>query len=439
MGRYAEYKDSGLEWIGEIPAHWTVSRIKYIVDESHIYAIGDGDHGIVKVDDYLSEGIPYIRVLNLTWGNGLKMENMVYISEEMNHKIRNSTLRPKDLLIAKTGATIGKTAIVPDNLPISNTTSHVGKITLSKSHYPKFFFHVLNSPIIKKQIDDISTMQSTRPEIGIDGLKNLIVVAPPVTEQQTIADFLDAKCAKLDSIIENYASHISMLTRYKRDLIAQCVTKGLDKSAPMKPSGEDWIGDVPEHWNITKLKWMFEIVKRIYGKEDRDVLAITQQGIKLKDMESNRGQYAESYATYQIVNVNDFAMNSMDLLTGWVDCSPYEGVTSPDYRVFRFYEDKPQCHAYFKYLFQMCYTNRIFYRLGQGVSNLGRWRLQTDQFRNIKLPQPPVEEQEQIAAYLDKKTGQIDAVAADIEAQIQKLKDYRRLLIHDAVTGKIKI
>jgi len=148
---------------------------------------------------------------------------------------------------------------------------------------------------------------------------------------------------------------------------------------------------------------------------------------------------AESYANYQVVNVNDFAMNSMDLLTGWVDCSPFEGVTSPDYRVFRFFSNKPQCHAYYKYLFQMCYKRRIFYRLGQGVSNLGRWRLQADQFLNMKLPQPPVHEQEEIAAFLDERTEQINNLIADINSQIEKLKQYRQIVIHDAVTGKIKV
>ena len=102
-------------------------------------------------------------------------------------------------------------------------------------------------------------------------------------------------------------------------------------------------------------------------------------------------------------------------------------------------DEKPQCHTYYKYLFQMCYTNRIFYRLGQGVSNLGRWRLQADQFLNMKMPQPPIEEQEQIASYLDKKVGQIEELTADIKAQIEKLKEYRKIVIHDAVTEKIKV
>jgi type I restriction enzyme S subunit len=280
---------------------------------------------------------------------------------------------------------------------------------------------------------------TTYESVTVDDIANLTVPYPDGLVQKEIARYLDSKIGKIDELIENQEKQHNMLEQYKRELIANTITKGLNKSAPMKGSGVDWLGNVPEHWNVTKMKWMFEVVKRIYGAEDRDVLSITQRGIKVKDIDSNDGQLAESYANYQVVNVNDFAMNSMDLLTGWVDCSPYEGVTSPDYRVFRFHHDKPQCHTYYKYLFQMCYTNRIFYRLGQGVSNLGRWRLQADQFLNMKMPQPPIEEQEQIASYLDKKVGQIEELTADIKAQIEKLKEYRKIVIHDAVTEKIKV
>lgn len=270
-------------------------------------------------------------------------------------------------------------------------------------------------------------------------LKNTSIPRRSNQEKQLVNSFLERRISQIDGLIENFIEQEKKLQNFRCDLIANAITKGLNKKVQMKDSGVDWMGNVPKHWSVTKMKWMFEIVKRIYGAEDRDVLSITQRGIKVKDIDSNDGQLAESYANYQVVNVNDFAMNSMDLLTGWVDCSPYEGVTSPDYRVFRFHPDKPQCHTYYKYLFQMCYTNRIFYRLGQGVSNLGRWRLQADQFLNIRLPQPPIEEQEQIAAYLDTRVGQIEKLTADIKAQIEKLKEYRKIVIHDAVTGKIKV
>ena len=217
------------------------------------------------------------------------------------------------------------------------------------------------------------------------------------------------------------------------------MTKGLDKNVIMKESGVDWIGQVPGHWGIERIKWNFEIVKRQDGREERPVLSITQQGIKIKDIDKNDGQMAESYEKYQLVEVGDYAMNSMDLLTGWIDCSIYKGVTSPDYRVFRLKNASNHNREYFNYLFQMCYTRRIFYRLGQGVSNLGRWRLQREPFLNIEISIPPKEEQEEISAYIFQKESEIKKLRDKIQLQIEKLRDYRKIVIHDAVTGKVKV
>ena len=217
-------KDSGVEWFGEIPVGWELSRIKYLTDNHHPYPIGDGDHGMIKADDYLTEGIPYIRVLNLTWGSGLNLENLVFISKEMNTLIKNSELKPNDILIAKTGATIGKTAIVPDSLPVSNTTSHVGKITLANVHDAKYFYYVMTSSIVQKQIQDISAMQSTRPELGIEGLKNLILTVPPFDIQQYIARFLDDHCAKIDRVLHEKGKQLSVIKQHKKSLIYEYVT-----------------------------------------------------------------------------------------------------------------------------------------------------------------------------------------------------------------------
>ena len=217
-------KDSGIEWIGDIPEGWKVCRIKHLTDKSHPYPVGDGDHGLIKADDYQNDGIPYIRVLNLTWGMGLNLENLVFISEEMNDRIKNSELKPNDILVAKTGATIGKTAIVPDTLPLSNTTSHVGKITISHDYDAKYFFYVTTSFIVQKQIVDLSSMQSTRPELGIDGLKNLIVTFPPLKTQQRISQYLDCKCAEIDSLISSNERITKRLREYRQSLIYEAVT-----------------------------------------------------------------------------------------------------------------------------------------------------------------------------------------------------------------------
>lgn len=221
-------KDSGVDWIGEIPQGWKVCRIKHLVDKSHPYPVGDGDHGMIKADDYQGEGIPYIRVLNLSWGMGMDLDNLVYISEEVNGRIKNSELRPNDILIAKTGATIGKTAIVPQSMPLSNTTSHVGKITISSEYDAKYFFYVMTSFVVQKQIVDLSSMQSTRPELGIDGLKNLIVTFPPLEDQQRISQYLDCRCVDIDSMINSIEKTIKALKEYRQSLIYEVVTGKLE-------------------------------------------------------------------------------------------------------------------------------------------------------------------------------------------------------------------
>ncbi|MDO9140777.1 MAG: restriction endonuclease subunit S [Methylobacter sp.] len=198
------------------------------------------------------------------------------------------------------------------------------------------------------------------------------------------------------------------------------------------------MGNIPEHWVIKRVKHLFEIRKRIAGKEGYQVLSITQQGIKIKDTESGEGQLAMDYSKYQFVKVGDFAMNHMDLLTGYVDLSGEFGVTSPDYRVFTL-TDKNSVDRYYLYLMQMGYKLKIFFALGQGVANVGRWRLQTEVFSNFLIPYPPMNEQKEIVDFLDGKIERIDALVAETKNSIELLKEHSTALISAAVTGKIDV
>lgn len=201
----------------------------------------------------------------------------------------------------------------------------------------------------------------------------------------------------------------------------------------MKDSGVAWIGAVPSDYRTASIGSLFTIKKDIIGQEPETVLSITQTGIRPKDLSSNEGQNASSYAHYQIVNIGDFAMNHMDLLTGWVDISKYEGVTSPDYRVFTL-NDKEMSAEYFLRVFQYYYTNRVFYGFGQGVATLGRWRLPAINFKKIDVPVPPVAEQQRIVAEIDEKVRKVDTLIANVQAQIEKLKAYKQSVITEVVT-----
>ena len=201
-----------------------------------------------------------------------------------------------------------------------------------------------------------------------------------------------------------------------------------------KDSDVDWLGEVPEHWQMRRMKTLFEIKKRIAGEIGYDILSITQNGIKIKDTESNEGQVAMDYAYYQFVYPGDFAMNHMDLLTGYIDISKVEGVTSPDYRVFSI-RKATACHpSYFLRLFQNAYHQKIFYAFGQGASQFGRWRLPTKAFNEFALPYPPLTDQVLIGHFLDRETTKIDALIEEQQRLIELLKEKRQAVISHAVT-----
>ena len=201
-----------------------------------------------------------------------------------------------------------------------------------------------------------------------------------------------------------------------------------------KDSRVDWIGQIPKNWNTEKFKHIFRIKKILAGKLGYDVLSVTQQGLKIKDITSNEGQVANDYSNYQLVFPGDFVMNHMDLLTGYVDVSKQEGVTSPDYRTFYAINKNNINKQYYLYIFQFCYKTRLFYNLGHGVSNLGRWRLPAEEQKEFMLPFPPLSEQQEIAKYLDSKCGEIDGLIALQEQMIAQLTDYKQSVITEAVT-----
>jgi type I restriction enzyme S subunit len=207
----------------------------------------------------------------------------------------------------------------------------------------------------------------------------------------------------------------------------------LSKYPSYKDSYETWIQEIPEYWSVFRLKHVFSITKRIVGELGHDVLSITQKGIKVKDTISGVGQLSMDYSKYQQVDRGDFAMNHMDLLTGFVDISKYDGVISPDYRVFKLAHSESDSR-FLLYILQLSYTQRIFFKHGKGVSMLGRWRLPAENFKNFIIPIPPREEQTKIAAFLDYKLAKIDRFILKKKQLIKLLNEQKAAIINQAVT-----
>lgn len=201
-----------------------------------------------------------------------------------------------------------------------------------------------------------------------------------------------------------------------------------------KNSGVQWIGSIPEHWCASRLRNIFFIQKRIAGKLGFDVLSITNKGVKIKDVESGDGQLSSDYSKYQLVMKGEFAMNHMDLVTGYVDISEFNGVTSPDYRVFSSVHPELDNPRFMLRLLQNAYHQKLFFPFGQGSAHLGRWRLPAEEFKDFFFPRPSRFEQTQIARFLDHKTARIDALIEEQQRLIELLKEKRQAVISHAVT-----
>ncbi|AFL83011.1 restriction endonuclease S subunit [Belliella baltica DSM 15883] len=196
-----------------------------------------------------------------------------------------------------------------------------------------------------------------------------------------------------------------------------------------------WIGDIPEHWEVRKLKYIFQIQKRIAGELGLNVLSITQKGIKIKDITSGGGQLAMDYSKYQRIYTGEFGMNHMDLLTGYVDISKYDGVISPDYRVFAQIDNESDKN-YMLRLLQMCYKQKIFFAEGQGAAQLGRWRMPSDNFKNFLFPVPPKEEQTAIARFLDYKLAKINRFIQKKKQLLALYAERRKSLTKELVNSQ---
>lgn len=423
----SKHKDSGIEWIGEIPENWNIIKLKNECQFYNGYAFDSNDF---KFDGNCS----VVRIGDISQGT-INLANCAKVQSD-NKALEKYALLKDDIVITLSGATIGKVGYI-DFAPEKTYINQ--RVAIIRGPINRLIYKWLNIGYISSNINLLSN-SSAQPNISTQTIANLPICLPAsISEQQKIAEFLDEKCGHIDSVLDKTKASIEEYKKLKQAVITQAVTKGIRPNRPMKDSKSVWFTQIPIDWEMKKIKYLFSIKKDIAGKEGYTVLSITQKGIKPKDLTKNEGQLAENYSNYQLVSIGDFAMNHMDLLTGWVDISKYEGVTSPDYRVFTLRHKENSSSRYYLYLLQMCYSNKIFYGLGQGVSGLGRWRLQADKFLNFFISEPSYTEQEEIADYLDIKCAEIDKLIEKKEQLISELETYKKSLIYEYVTGKKEV
>lgn len=422
-----EMKDSGVKWVGEIPSSWKVYKVKQIADSNND----------VLPENYEEEQeIDYIEIGSVTYEHGVRTTEKMKFGNAPSRARR--IVHNGDTIISTVRTYLKAIAYINDSLADKIVSTGFSVVTPHKDVVAKFLYYALSTHSFISNVEAHSVGISY-PAINNTNLMDLKIVLPMQREQIQIASYLDAKCSKIDEIFEKQQAIIEKLKEYKLSIITEAVTSGINPDVEMKDSGSVWFGSIPINWQMKRLKYVFHIQKDIAGEEGHTVLSITQRGIIPKDFSNNEGQFANSYANYQLVHKGDFAMNHMDLLTGWVDISKYEGVTSPDYRVFVLNDKNGMCPEYYLYMMQMCYSARIFYGLGQGVSGMGRWRLQADKFLNFHIPIPPYDEQKIIADYITDKVNHIEVEIDKRNKLIEKYQEYKKSLIYEVVTGKKEV
>lgn len=418
-----EMKDSGIEWIGEIPINWQAVNPRWFFAQRKDKAkkgmeqyTASQKYGVISQKDYMNR----IGGSIVTVQKDFDILKMVCKGDFVIHmRSFQGGLEYSE----HTG---------------SISSAYVMLIPQKNAGECRYFKWLFKSASYINALQSTSNLIRDGQAMRYSNFIQIIIPYPPLVEQQQIADYLDTKCSEIDATAEDIQKEIALLEEYKKSLVYNVISNGINHSIYSTENDEVW-GNLPQGWKLVDIKYLFEIVKRIAGKEGYDVLSVTQKGLKIKDITSGDGQLADNYCGYQFVYPTDYVMNHMDLLTGWVDCSELFGVTSPDYRVFRLIDRSAHNLVYYKYVMQCCYMNKIFYSLGQGVSNLGRWRLQTSSFNNFQVPVPPKDEQDEIADYLDTKCSEIDTLIADKKRQLDILADYKKSLIYEYVTGKKEV
>ena len=416
-----EMKNSGVPWLKDIPSEWKVERGKNVLVLQK-RPVRDDDEVVTCFRD----GEVILRSLRRTEGFTMSDKEIGY-----------QGINEGDIVIHGMDGFAGA-------MGVSKSTGKGSPVLVVCSPkydaIPQYIIYYLRALAMTDVFIALATgIRERSCDLRWNKISELEFILPSAKEQQKIASFLDRKCSEIDEIIALQEKIVEELKAYKQSVITEVVTKGLDPNVPMKDSGIEWIGDIPEHWETTKFKALFQIKKSIAGALGYDVLSVTQQGLRVKDLSKNEGQVAQDYSKYQLVDIDDFVMNHMDLLTGYIDCAKVSGVTSPDYRTFVNRNDSIAYNPYYLRVFQKCYKDKTFYHLGQGVSFLGRWRLPKEQLNAFVLPLPSLNEQKVIAAYLDTKCTEIDNLISIKLSKIDSLKEYKKSIIYEYVTGKKEV
>lgn len=441
MKRYSEYKDSGVEWIGEIPSHWEVKKIKLLTDILSC--------GLASTPEYVDEGIPFLSAQNVKNGK-LDLSKYNNITPSLHRQLtKYKKVKKGDILQVRVGATIGNACIVYVDFDFSIYVS-LTHIRCNSSMNNKFMKYILDSDLFK-EIALLETFQGGGVgNLNVNVLEKIKLPVPDLNEQEKIANYLDKKTSQIETLISKKEEIIETLKSSRTKLISETVTKGLDKDVPMKDSGVEWIGKIPNHWEIKRLK----NIANVFGGNAFDSSLFYDEGIqilRIGNLYQNKLSLERQpiYCPYEkINNYKKYIVNKGDILmslTGTLGKRDYGFAILIEQneqfllnqRVAKITHSKD---VYNKYLLYILWSDSYLNQLFSKPSGTKQGNLSNEEILSIYIAfTKDFKEQKRIADYLDKKTSQIDTLVLAIEDQIELLKKAKQKLITEVVTGKIDV
>lgn len=427
--RYEKYKDSGIAWIGEIPEHWEMCKIKHIILLLTDYD-ANGSFADIAANTNINNGNPYawmVRATDLENKRYGIVEGNNYCDIETFRFLKKSFLKSNDILIAKRGE-IGKVYMVPNcESPMTlapNTYLLKTKINICN----RYLFYYLKSDIGKELLKQ-NNKSTAIGALYKNDVKDMPCFLCDMPTQEQIAKYLDWKCGEVDRIVEVRERQIKLLGELRTSVISRAVTRGLNPNAPLKDSGIDWIGQIPKHWEVCRFKNFICLI---------NTPSTCSNKIGLENIESGTAKFLATNSEFE---GNGVEFTNGDIVYGklrpylkkvWLsNCS---GNAVGDFFVFRV-----NGNAYNKYI-QYLLLSDAFTSVADGATYGAKMpRVSGDFILNLRYYIPSVKEQQQIAEYLDKKTEEIDSTVNKFKVQIDKLKEYRQALITEVVTGKIDV
>ena len=428
-----EWKATDNEWFPQIPADWRLEPLKKFATTNTGITFTKADL-VEEGNCVLSYGQVHAKNNPQTYVNP---ELVKYIPDSLIESKESAKVKQHDFIFADTSedlAGCGNCIYIADPIELyaGYHTILLRNLGLECGRY--FAYQFMSDEWrsqIRKRVKSVKLFSVTQ---GI--LNQTFVFIPPVAEQKAIAVYLDKECEKIGRNIELLERKADAYKRLRRSIINRAVTRGLNPNAPLKPSGIPWISSIPEHWDIKRGKSIFQEVYRDVRPEDGTVTCFRDGEVTLRTNRRTTGfTESEKEIGYHGVRVGDLVIHQMDAFAGSIGISDSDGKCSPICIVCRpLHEDEADLGYYCQLLRVMAHSGFI-QSLAKGI------RERTTDFRyktlvTLNLPVPPYIEQQQIAAYLDEKCGKIDAIIEKIGTQIERLKELKRSLINEVVTGK---